>query len=197
MPEKTEEKATATITTTETPLPPVDQIVETKHEIVIGGRRIPYTVTAGTLSAPRGEREEGRSGGASEGHKPKAVVFFIAYTRRDAGDPARRPITFSFNGGPGSSSVWLHLGVLGPRRVDLGEDGFLPAPPFRLVDNEHTLLDADRPGLHRSGEHRLQPRRGRREGQGVPRPSSGTSSRSASSSASTHRATGAGCRPSS
>jgi carboxypeptidase C (cathepsin A) len=141
MPEKTEEKATATITTTETPKPPVDQIVETKHEIVIGGRRIPYTVTAGTLVLREESEKKGDQEGASEGHKPKAVVFFIAYTRRDAGDPARRPITFSFNGGPGSSSVWLHLGVLGPRRVDLGEDGFLPAPPFRLVDNEHTLLD--------------------------------------------------------
>ena len=55
-------------------------------------------------------------------------MFFIAYTLDGVNDAAKRPVTFSFNGGPGSSSVWLHLGVLGPRRVDMGEHGDLPAP---------------------------------------------------------------------
>ena len=59
----------------------------------------------------------------------------------DAGDPAERPITFAFNGGPGSSSVWLHLGVLGPRRVELNDDGSAPRAPYRLVDNNWSLLD--------------------------------------------------------
>jgi len=75
--------------------------------------------------------------------KQKAKVFFIAYTRTDAGDdPTKRPITFSFNGGPGSASVWLHLGALGPRRTELTERGEAPLPPYHLVDNEATWLDA-------------------------------------------------------
>jgi carboxypeptidase C (cathepsin A) len=68
-------------------------------------------------------------------------MFFVAYTLHDAGDVAKRPVTFSFNGGPGSSSVWLHLGVLGPRRVLMDDVGHLPQPPYRLTDNEHTLLE--------------------------------------------------------
>jgi carboxypeptidase C (cathepsin A) len=137
--EKTEEKASAA-EAPKTP-PPADQIVETRHRATIGGRSIEYTVTTGTLVLKEEVEKKGDHEGEAEGEKPKAKVFFIAYTRRDGGDPARRPITFSFNGGPGSSSVWLHLGVLGPRRVDLGEIGELPAPPFRLIENEHSLLD--------------------------------------------------------
>jgi carboxypeptidase C (cathepsin A) len=142
MPEKTEEKPEAR-TASEPPKapPPTDEIVETRHRAVVGGRSIEYTVTTGTLVLKEETEKKGEHEGESEGEKPKARVFFIAYTRRDAGDPATRPITFSFNGGPGSSSVWLHLGVLGPKRVDLGEIGELPAPPFRLVENEHSILD--------------------------------------------------------
>ncbi|UCC45769.1 MAG: peptidase S10 [Candidatus Zixiibacteriota bacterium] len=73
--------------------------------------------------------------------KPKASIFFIAYTRTGTEDPAGRSITFSFNGGPGSSSVWLHLGLLGPRRVLLDDEGWASAPPYQLVDNEYSLLD--------------------------------------------------------
>jgi hypothetical protein len=79
--------------------------------------------------------------GASDGEKPRASIFFIAYTRDGVDDPASRPLTFSFNGGPGSSSVWLHLGVLGPRRVLLDYEGFALRPPYQLVDNEASLLD--------------------------------------------------------
>ncbi len=68
-------------------------------------------------------------------------MFFVAYTRNDVEDKAQRPITFSFNGGPGSSSVWLHLGALGPRRVVMDDIGNLPPPPYRLVDNAYSLLD--------------------------------------------------------
>lgn len=68
-------------------------------------------------------------------------MFFVAYTRDNIEDRAKRPITFSFNGGPGSSSVWLHLGVLSSRRVEMGDAGKLLPPPYRLVDNAYSLLD--------------------------------------------------------
>lgn len=67
-------------------------------------------------------------------------MFFVAYTRDGVADPAQRPLTFSFNGGPGSSSVWLHLGLLGPKRVALQTDGMAVAPPYRLIDNDASLL---------------------------------------------------------
>jgi carboxypeptidase C (cathepsin A) len=72
--------------------------------------------------------------------KPKAQVFFVAYVAEDVGDPAARPLTFAFNGGPGSSSVWLHLGGLGPRRAQLSDAGEALPPPSKLVDNESTWL---------------------------------------------------------
>jgi carboxypeptidase C (cathepsin A) len=72
--------------------------------------------------------------------KPKALVFFVAYVAEDVGDPAARPLTFAFNGGPGSSSVWLHLGGLGPRRAQLSDAGEALPPPSKLVDNESTWL---------------------------------------------------------
>ena len=137
MPEKTETAAAA-----EPPKPaPADQIVATKHQVTVGGRNLSYTVTTGTIILKEEAEKKGDQDGASEGEKPKAAVFFIAYTLDGVDDAARRPVTFSFNGGPGSSSVWLHLGVLGPRRVDMGEHGDLPAPPYRLLPNEHSLLD--------------------------------------------------------
>lgn len=114
-----------------------DRISVTKHTVRVGGREVAYSATAGTLVL----REEADKEGASEGEKARASIFFVAYTRDDAGDVGSRPITFSFNGGPGSSSVWLHLGVLGPRRVDVGDAGSVLPPPYRLVDNEFSLLD--------------------------------------------------------
>ena len=71
----------------------------------------------------------------------EARIFFMAYTLERPGGPETRPLMFSFNGGPGSSSVWLHLGALGPKRVKMRTDGAMPSPPYRLVDNEHTWLD--------------------------------------------------------
>ena len=65
----------------------------------------------------------------------------MAYTLDDGGGRNRRPVTFSFNGGPGSASVWLHLGAIGPKRVRMNPDGTMPAPPYELVDNEHTWLN--------------------------------------------------------
>jgi carboxypeptidase C (cathepsin A) len=124
---------------------PKDQLSETQHTILVKGREISYTATAGRLILK--EEEEGEEKKA-EGERPKASIFFVAYTqnRSDAADEAahrrERPITFSFNGGPGSSSVWLHLGLLGPRRVRVvdREDEPLP-PPHQLEDNDYSLLD--------------------------------------------------------
>lgn len=122
-------------------LDPADTLSVTRHSIIIGGQTIPYTVTTGTLVLKEEAEKDGDKAGESEGEKPRAALFFIAYTRDDVADLNTRPITFSFNGGPGSSSVWLHLGALGPRRVLTDEAGNLPQPPYRLIDNEFSLLD--------------------------------------------------------
>ena len=106
-----------------------ERTVETTHSVQIGSRTIRYTAAAGTMVLTDDEGAQ------------KATIFFISYTNTDAKRPEDRPIMFSFNGGPGSSSVWLHMGLLGPRRVLLGEDGTPPPPPYRLVGNEYSLLD--------------------------------------------------------
>jgi carboxypeptidase C (cathepsin A) len=125
----------------ERPAAPRDQIVEVQHTVTIGGQEISYTVTTGTLVLKEEAEKKGEKEGESEGEKPKASLFFVAYTRNDIADKAQRPVTFSFNGGPGSSSVWLHLGALGPRRVWMDDIGNLPPPPYRLVDNPLSILD--------------------------------------------------------
>jgi carboxypeptidase C (cathepsin A) len=108
---------------------PEEKMVQTKHTIKIGGQEIKYTATAGTILL---KLEDGT---------PKASVFYIAYTKDDVSDTAKRPVTFTFNGGPGSASIWLHLGAFGPRRVEMGDAGALLPPPYKLVDNESSLLD--------------------------------------------------------
>jgi carboxypeptidase C (cathepsin A) len=118
-----------------------DNLVETQHKITLNGQEISYTVTCGTIVLKEEIEKKGEHEGVSEGEKPKATVFFIAYTRDDIEDRSARPLIFSFNGGPGSSSVWLHLGVLGPRRVLMGDAGALLPPPYRLADNDFSLLD--------------------------------------------------------
>jgi len=107
--------------------PPAEKTSKTSHSIQINGKTLAYTATAGTLVLKKDD-------------KPWASMFYVAYTRDDAQEGAKRPITFAFNGGPGSSSVWLHMGALGPKRVDMGPDGEQPKPPYRLVDNEDTAL---------------------------------------------------------
>jgi len=106
-----------------------DIVSVTHHTIKINNQVIPYTATAGYLTL---RDEEG---------KGKANVFFTAYTREDIKDLSQRPLTFAFNGGPGSSTVWLHLGALGPKKVLLDDNGFPLPPPFKLIDNPYTLLD--------------------------------------------------------
>lgn len=97
-------------------------------EAHIAGETISYQVETGTLTQSTDAQQE------------KAEVFFIAYTRPGQSGP-RRPVTFAFNGGPGSSSVWLHLGMLGPERIELPDDASLLSPPYRLSANPHSLLD--------------------------------------------------------
>src|SRR5437899_2148069 len=123
----------ATETAEKAPAPPKetprDQISTTQHTINVNGQVINYTARAGTMVL---KEEDGT---------PRANFFFISYTR-DGADPARRPVTFTFNGGPGSSSVWLHMGAVGPRRVVYRDDeGHAAMPPYRVVENENTLLD--------------------------------------------------------
>ena len=116
---------------------PKDELSETTNSVTINGVTVKYKATAGTLVI---KDEEG-----------KAACFVFLCRLHPPGRtpmPSERPVTFSFNGGPGSSSVWLHLGLLGPRRVFLKEDGGLPPPPFHLVNNEYSLLDRIRPGFH-------------------------------------------------
>jgi carboxypeptidase C (cathepsin A) len=115
-----------------------DNLVESKHTLMIDGKEIKYTVTTGTMVMKEETRDREKE---SEGEKAKAVFFFVAYTKDEVEDKSKRPLTFSFNGGPGSSSVWLHLGLLGPRRVVMGDAGELLPPPYSLTDNEFSLLD--------------------------------------------------------
>ncbi|WP_440224708.1 S10 family peptidase [Dokdonella sp. MW10] len=101
-----------------------------KASVTIRGQRIAYTATAGTLVLK------------DKAGKPRAEVFHVAYVRDGVRDAATRPVTYVFNGGPGSSSVWLHLGVIGPRRVAFA-DAVQPTPaPYTLTDNAWSLLDA-------------------------------------------------------
>ncbi|MDM7921981.1 MAG: hypothetical protein QUS14_06745, partial [Pyrinomonadaceae bacterium] len=114
----------------ESAFPKDDPPVVTKHSSKVGGRTLNYTVTTGHMpirNAVSGETE--------------ARIFFMAYTLDGVSDRSRRPVMFSFNGGPGSASVWLHLGALGPKRVKMLDDGMMPPPPYELVENEHSWLD--------------------------------------------------------
>ncbi len=104
----------------------------TEHEVEIAGKAVKYTATAGTIQLK------------DNNDKPKASIFFIAYTGEpdlDEDGKNRRPVMFCFNGGPGSSSVWLHMGCFGPRRVHLDEVGHAVGPPYSLKDNGLSLLD--------------------------------------------------------
>lgn len=130
--------------------------VVTAHAITLGQKTLRYHVTAGFIvlkeeegkpltkgaeqKAPPDSKET-EANKTKDGLKAKAKIFYIAYTLDEAGDPATRPVTFAFNGGPGSSSVWLHMGSMAPRRANLTDDGEAPPPPYQLVDNESTWLD--------------------------------------------------------
>ncbi|HSF82741.1 MAG TPA: hypothetical protein VLA49_16010 [Anaerolineales bacterium] len=131
-PEENEGKNKVEAKKEEAPVPK-EQSVVTQHAIMLDGKELKYTVTAGTMILKEEDQEKGE--------KPKASIFYIAYTLDGVEDTSQRPLTFSFNGGPGSSSVWLHLGMLGPKRVLVDEQGNPFPPPYKLVENEYTLLD--------------------------------------------------------
>ncbi len=107
-----------------TEVPPV----VTHHQVSVNGKTLKYSATTGRLPIKRGDG------------KIEAEMFFVAYTL-DGQEASKRPLTFAFNGGPGSASIWLHMGALGPQRVVLNPDGFLPPAPYRTEDNPYTLLD--------------------------------------------------------
>jgi carboxypeptidase C (cathepsin A) len=105
-----------------------DKVSQTSHVVRIDGREIKYTATAGTLPI---RLDDGNVA---------ARMFFVAYTR-DGEDPRTRPVAFLYNGGPGSATIWLHMGSFAPRKVKMADEGFQPAPPYTLVDNEFSLID--------------------------------------------------------
>lgn len=113
------------------PKPPAmeDKTSKTEHTISVNGQTLKYTAVAGTLVL---RKEDGT---------PTASIFYTAYTKDDVADLTKRPLTFAFNGGPGSASVWLHLGSLGPKRVVMDAEGQPLPPPYRFADNPYTLLD--------------------------------------------------------
>jgi carboxypeptidase C (cathepsin A) len=102
--------------------------VGTHHQITVDGKALRYTATTGRMPIKRGD---GRI---------DAEMFFVAYTL-DGPEAGKRPLTFCFNGGPGSATVWLHMGAVGPKQVVLEPNGFMPAAPYRITDNPNTLLD--------------------------------------------------------
>jgi carboxypeptidase C (cathepsin A) len=103
--------------------------VVTRHKVIVGGKEISYTATAGMLPV------------LNDAGETEAQLFYVAYTADNPTSGTRRPLLFAFNGGPGAASVWLHLGAVGPRRVQMLPDGRMPPPPFKLVDNQFSWLD--------------------------------------------------------
>jgi carboxypeptidase C (cathepsin A) len=110
------------------PKPAKPELSVTQHSATIGGQEIAFTATAGKLLMK------------NDAGDAKANVFFVAYTKNNA-ESSKRPVTFCFNGGPGSCSVWLHLGMLGPQRVKMSDDAKPLRPPHELIDNPYSMLD--------------------------------------------------------
>jgi len=107
-----------------------EESVETKHTVEIDGENIAYKAIAGTIVIKDGKDSD----------KDKGSFFYVAYIKENENDSSVRPLTYCFNGGPGSAALWLHLGAFGPRKVELPEDGRI-TPPYHLEDNAHSILD--------------------------------------------------------
>ena len=110
-----------------TPIPP-ERAVATHHELAIGGKTLKYTATAGTMLI------------RDEEDKPYGSIFYVAYTL-DGVEPQSRPVSFLYNGGPGSATLWLHMGSFSPVRIVTDSPNATAGPPFKLVPNEYSLLD--------------------------------------------------------
>jgi len=132
---------------TESPRYLKDEHQGTSGTVLIAGRPVGYQAEAGILVVhvkdpldddPPPPRDE--KGGPPPPQPPEAGMSYVAYFRGDKED-SRRPITFLYNGGPGSSTVWLHMGAFGPKRVVTADDSHSPAAPYRIIDNDYTLLD--------------------------------------------------------
>ncbi len=108
---------------------PEPELSETQHEATIGGQKIQFTARAGTMLL------------RDEMNEPIALFGFTSYTKEGVTEAGKRPIVFAFNGGPGSSSFWLHMGVLGPKRIVVNDTEFTPAAPYPVVNNEYSILD--------------------------------------------------------
>src|SRR5207247_3663519 len=106
-----------------------EKISQTQHAVPLDGRDIRYTATAGTLPI---RLDDG---------KVAARMFFVAYTK-DGEDEKTRPVSFLYNGGPGAATIWLHMGSFAPQHVQMANEGFQPPPPYKLVENENSLIDA-------------------------------------------------------
>jgi carboxypeptidase C (cathepsin A) len=131
--QETHEKETKTVEKDKpaepAPPPPKEESSVTDHTVKIGAQTISYKATAATILL-KNEKEE-----------PTALIYYTAYTRSDTKDAAQRPIAFVYNGGPGSASVWLHMGAFGPKRVVTANAEPTPPPPYKVADNAGSLLD--------------------------------------------------------
>jgi len=134
-------EATKTETTKSDQFKPEQQ--QTKGTVTIGGKAIDYDAYTGTLVVhPQGWDDVPQNADPDPKNKAaEASMFYVAYFKSDT-KGAPRPVTFFYNGGPGSSSVWLHMGAFGPRRVVTADDTHTPAAPYTVVNNEYSLLDA-------------------------------------------------------
>jgi carboxypeptidase C (cathepsin A) len=103
--------------------------VVTRHSAMIAGKRVDYDATVGNIIL------------RDSTDQPTGEIYYTAYSQRGVADRSRRPIMFAYNGGPGSSSVWVHMGLLGPRRVDIPDTTHAAPPPYHLVDNQYSMLD--------------------------------------------------------
>ncbi len=119
---------------TSQPVMPEDKATTTEHSIIVNGKQLDYSATTGIMVF-KAEDEK-------LGVKPKAAFFYVYYQLKSEQPVSKRPLTVSFNGGPGSSSIWMHMGMTGPRRVEMEDYGWPTPPPFELVDNQYTLLDS-------------------------------------------------------
>lgn len=106
----------------------IESAVTTQDQVTINGQRISYTATAGTQPV------------WGDDGKPIASLFYVYYKRDGVDDQSRRPIVFSFNGGPGSASVWMHIGYTGPRFLAIDDEGY-PVQPYGVIENNHSILD--------------------------------------------------------
>ncbi len=107
---------------------PADTSLVSSNEVTVNGKRIPYQVTVGTQPV------------YGEDGAPDAAVFYTYYRRNDVDQVENRPIAFSFNGGPGAASLWMHLGYTSPKRLEISDEGY-PIQPYGIVDNPHSIID--------------------------------------------------------